>query len=261
MNVEKDPLDIFNEFVESCNDIEKLGVCSDLVCEILELQALKRKADKMDEDLYLNPDRAQFAIYVMNLDEERIRFAADKISGKVSYLETLRLRQMEREHSESGVESSSEDQNDSLTEEEKNEEGFSADLPTVESSMENILSQIIQMQEFLWKDGMLVSKSGEKESYRITNVIGLKPVCGGFEIPEGFLPNLDDAATKGIFLAEVRKLVNKPTLFVSPPNALSEGWSYAYISNNGRLSYPKHSYKVSEAEVLALLFLNYKNYL
>ena len=250
MTVEKDPLDTFCRFVEGCSDEQELSVLDNMLNDMLEINNHQKQMESLDENLYSN-ERAQYAIYVMNFDMDRVRFASEKVSSKIAYMNEMKLRELELKHAS---EPNSEDENleeDPLTDEERKEEQeYEQDLPASSASLSEMAQQICKMPEFSWQEGMQAISADKKIRVLESNINNL---------PSDAYVSLSDPATKGILLDLARKLLKRDTLFISPPGAFSVGWGYGFV--NTSLSSPKNSFKSSEEEVLATLILNHKNYL
>jgi len=78
-------LDEFRNMVDTCDDKEALDAAYQLLSELLEINSLKYKLEKLESGL-TNGKKAMFYFFTSGLTEDEIVYATERVKGKTNRL-------------------------------------------------------------------------------------------------------------------------------------------------------------------------------
>lgn len=81
----KSQLDEFRNMIDNCDDKESLDAAYQLLSELLEINTLKYKLEKLESGL-TNGKKAMFYFFTSGLTEDEIVYATERVKGKTSRL-------------------------------------------------------------------------------------------------------------------------------------------------------------------------------
>ena len=98
-------LDEFRNMVDNCDDKESLDAAYQLLSELLEINSLKYKLEKLESGL-TNGKKAMFYFFAAGLTEDEIVFATERVKGKTNrLLEKEKKKEEEKKQKELQVNS------------------------------------------------------------------------------------------------------------------------------------------------------------
>ncbi len=76
-------LDEFRNMVDTCDDKEALDAAYSLLSELMEINTLKYKLEKLESGL-TNGKKAMFYFFTSGLTEDEIVYATERVKGKIN---------------------------------------------------------------------------------------------------------------------------------------------------------------------------------
>ena len=94
-------LDEFRNMVDNCDDKEALDAAYQLLSELMEINSLKYKLEKLEAGL-TNGKKAMFYFFASGLTEDEIVYATERVKGKTTrFLEKEKKKEEEKKAQES----------------------------------------------------------------------------------------------------------------------------------------------------------------
>tara|TARA_Y100000034_G_scaffold136644_1_gene214373 strand:- start:2695 stop:2985 length:291 start_codon:yes stop_codon:yes gene_type:complete len=75
----------FIDTIKNVDDLDKLNAAQELLDSIMEINALKNRIKELESELTIG-GRAMFYFFTLNLDEQEIVFASEKVQGRMKVL-------------------------------------------------------------------------------------------------------------------------------------------------------------------------------
>jgi len=113
--IKKSQLDEFRNMIDNCDDKEALDAAYQLLSELMEINTLKYKLEKLESGLTTNK-KAMFYFFASGLSEDEIVFATERVKGKTNQL----LKKEKKIEEDKKREESIESQNNPTSVEENN---------------------------------------------------------------------------------------------------------------------------------------------
>jgi len=102
-------LDEFRDMIDSVKDKTVLESGQQLLREIIEVNSLKLKLKSLEDNL-TNDGKAIFYFFAMDLDEDEVVFAAERISGKIKRIDRKAANEAKKAAKDANIQDKTEDE-------------------------------------------------------------------------------------------------------------------------------------------------------